>query len=60
MLSANLPSNCDRASNLFLFYLLPSPTDFSITKRPNKDSMKTPMAIPTAVNMDTIVIFPVL
>ena len=66
-LSANSPNNCDRAFNLF-FYPLPSPTAFpspplvlpdvvvGTVGHPNKDSVKTPYAIPTAVNMDALII----
>ena len=66
-LSANLPNNCDKAFNLFFTHSLAPPPFLS---RPlvlpdvvvdtvgphNKDSIKNSIAIPTAVNIDTIVI----
>ena len=69
-LSANLPNNCDRAFNLFLIHSLAPPLTFGCLSLvvvppdlgadalgpPNRASIKTPIAIPTAVNMDTIVI----
>ena len=66
--SANLPNNCDRAFNLFFIYSLALPPFLSplslpdvvvvvdTVGSPNKASIKTPIAIPTAVNMDTIII----
>ena len=68
-LSANLPNNCDKAFNLFFIYSLAPPPFLApplvlpdvvvvvdTVGPPNKDSIKTPIAIPTAVKIDTIVI----
>ena len=62
-LSANLPDNCDKAFNLFLICPLAPPSFLSpplelldVVGPPNKDCIKNPMAIPTAVKIDTIVI----
>ena len=65
-LSANLPSSCDRAFNLFFIHSLAPPflslvvvlCDVGVDALgpPSRAYIKTPMAIPTAVNMDTIVI----
>ena len=65
-LSANLPSSCDRAFNLsFIHSLAPSPFPspplvppdvVDTLGPPSRASIKTPIAIPTAVNMDTIII----
>ena len=66
-LSANLPNNCDKAFNLFLILSL-APLPFlspplvlpdvvvETVGPPDKDSIQTPIAIPTAVNIDIIVI----
>ena len=68
-LQANLPNNCDRAFNLFLIHSL-APTPFLASLLvprdvlvvvdtlgpPKRASIRTPMVIPTAVNMDTIII----
>ena len=66
-LSANLPNNCDKAFNLFFIHsqapppfqwpplLLPDIVVDTVGP-PNKDSIKNPTAIPTAINIDTIVI----
>ena len=66
-LSANLPNNCDKAFNLFFTHSL-APPPFLLKPLvlpdvvvdtvgpPNKDPMELPIAIPTAVNVDTIVI----
>ena len=65
-LSANLPNNCDKAFNLLFIHslapkLFPSPPlvppDVEDTLvLPSRASIGTPMAIRTAVNMDTIII----
>ena len=67
-LSANLPSSHNRAFNLFLIHSLapspfPSPSvvppDVVVVvtlEPPSRASTRTPMAIPIAVNIDTIVI----
>ena len=68
-LSANLPNNCNRAFNLFFIHSLTPPPFLSplafldvvvvvvdTVGLPNKASIKTPIAIPTAVNIDTIII----
>ena len=65
-LSANFPSSCDRAFNLFFIHSLAPPflslvvvlCDVGVDALgpPNRASIRTPIAIPTAVNMDTIVI----
>ena len=67
-LSANLPSSCDRAFNLFFIHSLaplpfPSPPlvlpDVVVVGTlgpPSRASIRTPITIPMAVNMDTIVI----
>ena len=65
-LSANLPNSCDRAFNLFFILslappfvsppLVPPDLGADALGPPNRASIKTPIAIPTAVNMDTIVI----
>ena len=66
-LSANLPNNCDRAFNLFFIHSLAPPflslvvvlcgvgVDV-VLEPPNRASIRAPMVIPKAVNMDTIVI----
>ena len=66
-LPANLPNNCDRAFNLFFIHSL-APHFLSLVVvlcdvgvdvvlgPPNRASIRTPIAIPMAVNMDTIVI----
>ena len=67
-LSANFPNNYDKAFNLFFIHCLASPfyhhcwyylPDIVIDTvgSPNKDSIKTLIAIPRAVNIDTIVMF---
>ena len=65
-LSANLPSSCNRAFSLFFIHslaplLFPSPLlvlpdVVGTLGPPSRASIRTPMAIPMAVNMDTIVI----
>ena len=66
-LSANLPNNHDTAFNLLFIHSLAPPPFLSpplelpdlvvdTVGPPNKDSIKTPIAIPTAVNTDIIVI----
>ena len=66
-LSADLPSSCDRAFNLFFIHFLappPFPSPLFVlpdvvvdtVELPNKASIRTPMATPMAVNIDTIVI----
>ena len=61
-LSANLPNNCDKAFNLFFTYSLSPPPFLSpptvlpdvvvdTVGPPNKDSIKNPIAMPTAVNI---------
>ena len=68
-LSANLPNNCDKAFNFFFIHslapppFLPSPLvlpDVVVVADtvgpPNKASIKTSMVIPTAVNIDNMVI----
>ena len=67
-LSANLPNSCDRAFNLFFIHSLAPPflsppsagvlPDVVVeTVGPHKRaSIRTPIVIPTAVNMNTIVI----
>ena len=68
-LSANFPSNCDRAFNLlFIHSLAPPPFLEPLLELPDvlvvadtlgphsRASIRTPIAIPMAVNMDTIVI----
>ena len=64
-LSANIPNNCDKAFILlYINSLAPPPflspplklPDVVDTVGPNKDSIKTPVAIPAAVNIDAIVI----
>ena len=66
-LSANSPTNCDKAFNLFLTHSLAPPPFLSpplvlpdvvvdTVGPPNKDSIKNPIAIPTSVNIDTIII----
>ena len=66
-LSANLPNSCDSAFNLsFIHSLAPPflspplvPPDVGVDvvlRPPNRASIRTPIVIPTAVNMDTIVI----
>ena len=66
-LSATLPNNCDKAFHLFFIHSLAPPllvlpdvvvvvvVVVDTVGPPNKASIKNPMAIPTAVNMDTIV-----
>ena len=65
-LSANLPSSCDRAFNLFFIHSL-APLFLSLVVvhcdvgvdalgPANKASIRTPMTMLTAVNRDTIVI----
>ena len=64
-LSANLPNNCDRAFNLSFIHSLAPPFLLPPLVLPDvvvdtldgtsRASIKTHMAIPTAVNMDTIV-----
>ena len=69
-LCANLPDNCDKVFSLFFIHSLAPPPFLSpplvlpdvLVKTvgpPNKDSIKNPIALPTAVNKDTIVIYPV-
>ena len=67
-LSANLPNNRDAAYNLFFIHSLAPPPSFlspplllpdlvgDTLGSPHKASIRTPIAIPTAVNIDTIVI----
>ena len=66
-LTANLPNNFDKPFNLLLIHSLAPPPFLSpplelpdvvvdIAGLPDKDSIKNPIAIPTAVNIDTIVI----
>ena len=65
-LSANLPNNCDRAFNLFFIHSLAPPflslvvvlcdVGVDVLGPPNRASIRTPMVIPTAVNIYTIVI----
>ena len=61
-LSANFTGSCDRAFNLFFIHSLAPPLlvlpDVVVhtVELPNKASIKTPIAIPTAVSIDTIVI----
>ena len=65
-LSANLPNNCDRAFNLFFIHSLVPPflslvvvppgVEADALGPPNRASIRTPIALPTAVNMDTTVI----
>ena len=64
-LSANLPNSCDRAFYLFFIHSLAPPflslvvvlcdVVVDIVGLPDKASIKTPIGIPTAVNMDIIV-----
>ena len=64
-LSANFPSSCNKAFNLLFIYSIAPPllslvvvlcdVVVDTVGLPNKASIKTPIAIPTAVNMDTIV-----
>ena len=65
-LSANFPGSCDRAFNLFFIHSLAPPflspplvlpdVGVDVLGPPNRASIRTPIAIPTAVNMDTIII----
>ena len=65
-LSASLPNNCDKAFNLFFVHSLApppvplpplvSPDSVVYTVVPPNNSIKTPIAIPMAVNIDTIAI----
>ena len=65
-LSVNLPGSYDRAFNLFFIHslappflsppLVPPDVGVDALGPPIRASTKTPIAIPTAVNMDTIVI----
>ena len=65
-LSANLPNSCDRAFNLFFIHslappflsplLVPPDLGVDALGPPYRSSIRTHIAIPTAVNMDTIVI----
>ena len=65
-LSANLLSSCDRAFNLLFIHslappflsppLVPPDVEVDVIGPPNRTSIRTPITIPTAVNMDTIVI----
>ena len=65
-LSTNFLSSCDRAFNLFFIHSLAPPflslvvvlCDVGVDALgpPSRASIKTPIAIPVAVNMDTIVI----
>ena len=60
-LSANLPSSHDRAFNLFFIHSLAPlvPPDVVVVGTlgpPSRASIRTPIAIPMAVNMDTIVL----
>ena len=66
-LSANLPKSCDRAFSLFFIHFLAPPfLSFVVVLcgvgvdvvlgPPNKASIRTPIVIPRAVNMDAIVI----
>ena len=67
-LSVNLPNNCDKAFNLFLIHSLAPPPFLSpllvlpdvvvvvdTVVPPSRASIKTPIAIPKAVNIDIIV-----
>ena len=69
-LSASLPNSCDRAFNLFFIHSL-APPPFLVLPLlvppyvlvvvdtlgpPKRASTRTPMTIPTAVKIDTIVI----
>ena len=65
-LSANLPNSCERAFNLFFIHslnpsflsppLVPPDLGADALGDPNRASIRTPIVIPMAVNMDTIVI----
>ena len=65
-LSANLPSSCDRAFNLFFIHSLAPPflslvvvlCDVGVDAlgSPNRASIRTPRIIPKAVKIDTMVI----
>ena len=65
-LSANLPSSCYKAFNLFFMHSL-APSFLSLVvvlsdavvdtlEPPSRASIKTPIAIPMAVNIDIIII----
>ena len=65
-LSANFPSSCDRAFNLSFVHsqappflappLVPPDLGANALGPPYRASIRTPITIPVAVNMDTIVI----
>ena len=65
-MSANFPSNCDRAFNLFFIHslappflsppLVPPDVGVNVLGPPSRASIRTPITIPMAVNMNTIVI----
>ena len=65
-LSANLPNSCDRAFNLFFIHSLAPPFLLLVVvlfdvvadmlDPPSRASIRTPIAMPTAVNIDTIII----
>ena len=64
-LSANFPSSCNKDFNLFFIHSLAPPilslvvvlcdVVVDTVRLPNKAYIKTPIAIPTAINMDTII-----
>ena len=65
-LSANLPGSCDRAFNLFFIHSLALPflslvvvlcgVGVDVLGPPSRASIRTPIAIPTADNMDSILL----
>ena len=64
-LSANLPSSCDRAFNLFFIHSLAPPflslvvvhsdVVVDVLRPPNRASIRTPMVIPKAIKTEAIV-----
>ena len=66
VLSANFPSSCDRAFNLFLIHSLAplfllvvvvlSDVEVDVLGPPNRASIRTPRVIPKAVKIETVVI----